>query len=142
MCGVVRRPGELRAVAVFGAVVELEVDAAGSREATRSPPLADELELAELFADLRDVALVFADVPALLAEPAGELAAAPFFCGIREPPKPGSSVSCMVAGSGGIDSDWLLFVAPFFADVVELPLEVRDWFGDCFAFAERFPLFC
>jgi hypothetical protein len=142
MCGVVRRPGELRAVAVFGAVVELEVDAAGSREATRSPPFADELELAELFAVLRDVVLVFADVPALLAGPAGDLAAALFFCGNREPPKPGSSVSCIVAGSGGIDSAWLLFVAPLFDDVFELPFAGRDWFEDCFAFDERFPLFC
>lgn len=125
MCGVVRRPGEFRDVVVFEALVLLDVDAAGSRDATRSLPAADELEPAELLAVLRDVVPVFGDVLALLLELVVALAAPEFFCGSREPPRPGSSVSCMVAGSGGIESAWLFFVALDFAAELELPFEER-----------------
>jgi hypothetical protein len=126
MCGVMRRPGEFRDVVDFEAVVLFDVDAAGSREATRSLPLDDEFELAELVDALREVVPAFADVLALLVEPVAGLAAAPAFCGSREPPKPGNSVSCIDAGSGGIDSAGMLFVELFFELAFVLPFDVRD----------------
>jgi hypothetical protein len=69
-----------------------------------------------------------------------ELDVCPFFRGKGAPPKPGSVLSCIVAGSGGAESACAGVPLRFAASV--LPVMGRDWFDDDFIEFDCCELFC